>query len=277
MKKTGFLQRAAFAFSLLLSVLYGCESEGPDDLGAQPTASFTATPVTGKANTYLLSSNSQNAFRYQWDIGTGQGLRAGSAVDTAYFLLKGTYQVKLYAHGRGGYDTAMQTVTVAEDDLSPILNNLTFQLLTAKSWKLDPDPAAAAVIVGTEGNPGQYYGGGPLAGCQTDDVYAFAFADNKFTVTYNANGSTFNGGNVAPNYACGGDKSYTNNFTFSTAVDGAGIATITLPGIAPPDKFIGTTDISSNNFRIISISPTNMVLRSGTKNETVHQFKFVAQ
>lgn len=258
-------------FSLLMS----CEKENYE-LGEKATASFSVSPVNGKANTYLLTSNSQNAFRYQWDIGTGQGPKAGKEVDTAYFLFKGTYQVKLYAYGRGGYDTAVQTITVANDDLTPILNNETFKMLTSKSWRLDPTPGANAIIVGTEGNPAQYFGGGGLAGCQTDDVYNFAYTNSSFVLTYNANGSTFNGGNVAPNFNCGSDRSYTANFTFSTSVDGAGIATITLPGGTPPNRFIGVTDVSSNNYRIISITPTSMVLRSGTKSETVHQFKFVA-
>lgn len=252
-------------------------SKDKHELGNKAVASFTVTPVTGKANTYLLTSTSQNAFRYQWDIGAGQGIRSGKEVDTAYFLFKGTYNVKLYAHGRGGFDTAVQTITVANDDLTPILNNPTFQALVAKSWKFDPNPAAAAVIVGTESNPAAYYGGGPLAACQLDDVYTFAFVNNNFQVTYTANGATFNGGNVNPNYACGGDRSFTTNFTFSTTVDGAGLATITLPGVTPPNRFLGVTDVTSNNYRIISISPTQMVLRSGKRNETVHQFKLIAQ
>jgi hypothetical protein len=257
-------------------IFFSC-SKDKYELGNKAVASFSVTPVTGKANTYLLTSTSQNAFRYQWDIGAGQGIRGGKEVDTAYFLFKGTYNIKLYAHGRGGFDTAVQTVTVANDDLTPILNNPTFQALIAKSWKFDPDPNSKAVIVGTESNPAAYFGGGALASCQLDDVYTFAFVNNSFQLTYAANGSTFNGGNVSPNFACGGDRSFTSNFTFSSTVDGAGIATITLPGGTPPNRFIGVTDVSSNNFRIISISPTAMVLRSGKKNETVHQFKFIAQ
>ncbi|MEO5564583.1 MAG: hypothetical protein ABIR18_14145, partial [Chitinophagaceae bacterium] len=209
---------------------------------------------------------------FQWDKGNGSFVK-GKALDTAYFPLKGTFKVQLRAFGRGGYDTSSQSVTITVDD---ILNNPTFQMLTAKSWKLNPAVGANAIIVGTDGNPGQYFGGGALADCQKDDVYTFT---TGLKLNYAANGATFNGGNIAPNFNCGNDRSYSNvSFTFDPRPPsaGAGIASITLPGAVLPN-FIGVTDISSNNYRIISISATSLVLRSGTATETVHQFKFIPQ
>ena len=247
------------------------------ELGTPATAAFSVSPVTGKANTYSLASTATNGFLLQYNLGDGSATRAGKVSDTAYFPKKGTYIITQYAYGRGGYTTATQTVTVATDDFSSIANNPTFQLLVAKTWKLDPNPTANAVIVGTEGNPGQYYPGGPLAACQIDDTYKFNFSSNVFTLVYNAAGSTFNGGNIAPNYSCAADLSYNTPFVFTPTADGAGIATITLPGFNPPARFIGTTDVTSNNYRIISISATNMVLRAGKKDETTFQFKFIAQ
>lgn len=248
-----------------------CTPDKETALGEPADASFTMSPIAGRVNTYLLTSTSVNAFGYQWDKGNGTFVK-GKQVDTAYFPLRGTYSVKLRAFGRGGYDTASQSVTITVDD---ILANPIFQMLTAKTWKLNPDPVANAVIVGTESNPAQYYGGGPLANCQIDDTYTFT---TGLKLAYNANGSTFNGGNLAPNYSCAGDRSYSNlSFTFAPGVTaGAGIATITLP-TPVPTNFIGVTDISSNFYRIISISANAMVLRSGTTTETVHQFKFIAQ
>ena len=145
----------------------------------------------------------------------------------------------------------------------------------SKNWRFDGAPGANAIIVGTEANPSEYFGGGPLAGCQLDDVYTF-FATNR--VSYNANGSTFNGGNIAPNYNCGDNRSYSNaTFTFGATTGGrAGLATLVLPG-TPLPLFIGTTDIPDNTYRIIEISPTRMVLRAGNGSGTVFQFKFVAQ
>jgi hypothetical protein len=151
------------------------------------------------------------------------------------------------------------------------------QLLTGasgKSWKLDATPGANAIIVGTEGNPAEYFGGGPLADCQTDDVYTFNPANS---LNYNANGSTFNGGNIAPNYNCGDNRTYNATFTFGATTGGvAGIATVQLPGVPLP-YFIGTTDVPDNTYRIIEITPTRMTLRAGSGSGTVFQFKMVAQ
>jgi len=146
---------------------------------------------------------------------------------------------------------------------------------SSKSWKLNPADGANTIIVGTEGNPSEYFGGGAIDGCQMDDVYTFTSANQ---VNYNANGATFNGGNIAPNYNCGSDRSYNVAYTFSATTGGvAGLATIQLPS-APPAAFIGTTDVpNENTYRIIDITPTTMVLRAGNGSGTVFQFKFIAQ
>jgi hypothetical protein len=147
---------------------------------------------------------------------------------------------------------------------------------SSRSWKLDASTGANAIVVGTEGNPSDYYGGGPLEpNCQVDDVYTFSSSDN---LNYNANGSTFNGGNIAPNYNCGADRSFTVNYVFGPITGGAsGLAAIQLPS-APPANFIGTTDVPTENYyRIIEITPTRMLLRAGNGSGTVFQFKFVRQ
>src|SRR5690606_15958690 len=113
--------------------------------------------------------------------------------------------------------------------------------------------------------------------CQLDDEYRFAFIDNGFKLIYTANGATFNAGNLEPQYTCGADRSYESAFTFTTTADGVGIASITLPAGNPPDRFIGVTDVSSNNSRIISISATELVLRSGTTSTPVHQMSLCAK
>lgn len=275
MNKKSFVRHQCLTLVALFCFFsWGCKDEDyASKLGTPAKASFKVTKVQGKVNTYLLESTSQNAYRYQWDFGLNDGPKSAGASTEAYFISKGTYNVKLYAYGEGGYDIATQPIVVDQDDFTPTLNNATYQLLTAHAWKLDPT-SAAPITVGTENNPAEYFGGGALAGCQVDDDYTFSFANNAFKLSYKANGQTFNGGNVAPNYNCGTDRSYDVAFTFSTTVQGAGIATITIPG-NPPDRFIGVTDVSSNNYRIISISANEMILRSGKSNEVVHQMRFV--
>lgn len=257
----------------LVTFLSAC-SYDIKDIGPKATAAFTVTPITGQTNRYLLTSTSQNAFIYEWDKANGKGYVRTKATDTAYFADKGTYIIKLMAYGPGGIDSTTQSVVVANDDPAGFTP---FKLLTTRSWKLDPVATANAVTVGTENNPAEYYAGGPLADCQTDDVYTFS---PNNTLTYKANGATFNAGNVAPNYSCAADKSYNNvAFNFTNAVSGglAGIATIQLTG-TPPTNFIGVTDVPAENvYRIISISQTAMVLRAGNGSGTVFQFKFIAQ
>lgn len=275
MNNKSFVRHHCLLLLALITLFsFGCKDEDyANKLGTPAKASFKVTKVAGKVNTYLLESTSANAYRYQWDLGLNEGLKTAGASTEAYFISKGTYNVKLYAYGEGGYDIATQAVVVEQDDFTPTLNNATYKLLTAHAWKLDGN-SAAPIIVGTENNPAEYFGGGALAACQLDDDYTFSFANNAFKLSYKANGQTFNAGNIAPNYNCGSDRSYDTSFTFSTTVAGAGIATITIAGNVP-DRFIGVTDVTSNNYRIISISATEMILRSGKSNETVHQMRFV--
>lgn len=163
-----------------------------------------------------------------------------------------------------------KVVTLTLADINNILNGG-----SSKTWRLDDAPGANAIIVGTEANPSQYFGGGGLDPCQIDDRYTFSVGN---LISYNANGSTFNGGNIAPNYNCGSDRSYNNAYVFGPVSGGvAGIASLQLPS-APPNIFIGTTDVPTENvYRVIEISPTKLVLRAGNGSGTVFQFKFIPQ
>lgn len=164
-----------------------------------------------------------------------------------------------------------KVVALTLSDIKAILNGG-----SSKSWKLDPAPGANPIVVGTEADPFQYFPGGALdPNCQSDDVFTFTSTDR---VIYNANGATFNGGNIAPNYNCGSDRSFNSGFTFTATTGGvAGLATIQLPP-NPPTIFIGVTDVPAENvYRIIEISPTRMLLRAGYGSGTIFQFKFIAQ
>jgi PKD repeat protein len=145
----------------------------------------------------------------------------------------------------------------------------------SKTWRLDPSAGANPIVVGTEASPSTYFGGGPLDNnCQSDDKFTFTAANS---LIYDANGSTFNGGNIAPNYNCGSNRSFTAAYTFGPTTGGvAGLGTIQLPG-APPTTFIGVTDVPAENmYRIIDITATKMTLRAGNGTNTIFQFKFIA-
>ncbi len=173
--------------------------------------------------------------------------------------------------GTGGQRLEIKLKKVVSLTLADI--NLLLNGGSSKAWRLDPTPGANTIIVGTESNPSQYFGGGAIDPCQIDDRYTFSVGN---LVSYNAAGSTFNGGNIAPNYNCGADRSYNTSYVFGPVTGGvAGIASIQLPS-APPAIFIGTTDVPSENlYRIISITNNSMVLRAGNGLGTVFQFKFI--
>ncbi len=140
----------------------------------------------------------------------------------------------------------------------------------SKTWLLDPDSTAKAIVVGTEGNPSEYYAGGKLATCQVDDEYTF-FSNN--TVSYDAKGSTYQPGT----YICGPDNSYTPvAFTVENVENGlSGVKEIKLP--ADAKYFIGIKDRApENTYRILKLTPAGMTLMSGTSTGGVrHTMKFV--
>lgn len=105
------------ATALVFTGLISCTpTKGPSGLGPLPKAAFTVTPLSGAVNQYVLSSSSTGAFAYYWDQGVGTGAKSGGTSDTVYYNKAGTYSVELLAVGKGGYDTSVQTITVAADD-----------------------------------------------------------------------------------------------------------------------------------------------------------------
>jgi PKD repeat protein len=235
-----------------------------------PKANSSKFKVVAKAN--------QNPKIILDGINTGRPfIGTTDVVDSNMYTIQAydanTITLRATLEGSGGVLLEVKLKKIVVLTLADIKNLLTGG--SSKSWKLDPSAGAAAIIVGTEANPAEYFGGGALDGtCQTDDVYTFTSAN---TLTYNANGSTFNGGNVSPNYNCGDNRSYSGiAYTFGATTGGvAGIATIQIPQ-TPPTIFIGTTDVPSENvYRIIEISSNKLILRAGNGSGTVFQFKFI--
>ena len=247
----------------LTAVVEGADASNPNGNGSGMVA-ITASAV--------------NALSYKIDFGDGTSQILSSGTVNYKYTKTGIfdYTITVNAIGTGGATSTISkkiTVLVSFEVPADILLALTGG--SSKSWKLDPASGANSITVGTDANPTRDYAGGPLADCQIDDVYTFT-ADGK--ITYNANGATFNGGNIAPNYNCGDNRSYANQaFTFSAVEGGAaGLLTIKLPS-APPARFIGTTDVPSDNiYRIIEINSDKMILRAGSGAAGIFQFKFIA-
>ena len=140
-------KRFAFGAAVVISaVAFSCKYD-IKDLAPKPVASFTVTPVTGQTNKYLLTSTSQNTFRYDWDKAVGTGYVQGKQVDTVYFPDKGTYSVGLLAYGQSGMDSTRQNITVAADDPAAITPLKILTGNASKTWVLD-QPGGGALWVG---------------------------------------------------------------------------------------------------------------------------------
>ncbi len=214
-------------------LLFSCKYE-VKDLMPNPKASFTATPVPGAPNKYLLTSTSINAFRYDWDKG-GTGYVQGKQIDTVYFPYLGAYTVKLFVFGQSGVDSASQVINVAANDPTACQGTqLGFiTSCTSKKWKLDP--TAAAYKVGPGPNDGSWWssGLGDVTGrsCEFNDEYTFTFSAAR-TFSYDNKGDFYGDGYLGNNSnACQPSSNYTaaqapwgsGSFTY-TFTQGAGIA-----------------------------------------------------
>jgi hypothetical protein len=215
-------------------VFNGCKYD-VKDLQPKPVASFTVTPVTGVSNKYILTSNSQNSFRYDWDKAGGAGFVQGKAVDTVYFPYMGNYTVKLFVYGQSGMDSTSRVINVTSNDPTACVGTpLGFiTSCTSKKWKLDPD--AGAYKVGPNPNDGSWWsnnvGDVTARSCEFNDEYIFAFSAAR-TFTYDNKGDFYGDGYLGNNSnACEPSSNYTavqapfgsGSFTYSFT-QGAGVA-----------------------------------------------------
>lgn len=97
--------------------LTACFPEAEDfSLGEVAVAEFTVTDISTdeNRNTYVLTSTTQGAFEYKWELGNGE-VHTGGPIDTAYYPDKGTYTVTLTVLSQGGYSTATRDIVVEND------------------------------------------------------------------------------------------------------------------------------------------------------------------
>jgi len=227
---------------LLFSILFFSCKYDVRDLSPKPKASFTVTPVAGVPNKYLLTSTSENAFRFDWDKGGGTGYVQGKQVDTVYFPYLGNYTIKLFVFGHSGVDSASQIITVAANDPAACVGTqLGFiTSCTSKKWKLDP--TAAAYKVGPGPNDGSWWSSGlgdvTARSCEFNDEYTFTFSAAR-TFNYDNKGDFYGDGYLgnnsnscqpSSNYTAvqvpWGSGSFTYIFTQNAGVAGLGQLTV---------------------------------------------------
>jgi len=213
-------------------------------LAPKPKASFTVTPVTGQVNKYLLTSTSQNSFRWDWDKGAGSYTQ-GKEVDTVYFVFSGNYTVRLFVFGQSGIDSSSQVINVAASDPTACVGTqLGFiTSCTSKKWKLDPD--IGAYKVGPNPNDGSWWQNGlgdvPARSCEFNDEYVFSFNANT-TFAYDNKGDFYADGYLGNNtFGCEPSGNYTavqrpwgsGTFTYSFTKNAgvAGLGQLTVRGL----------------------------------------------
>lgn len=221
--------------------LHSCKYD-VKDLGAKPVASFTVTPVAGVPNKYILTSTSQNSFRFDWDKASGNGFVQGKSVDSVYFPYMGNYTVKLRVFGQSGIDSASQVINVTANDPTACQGTqLGFiTSCTSKKWKLDP--AAAAYKVGPGPNDGSWwsnsFGDVATRSCEFNDEYTFVFSAAR-TFAYDNKGDFYGDGylgnnsstcqpssNYTPIQAPWGTGNFTYSFTPNAGINGLGQLTV---------------------------------------------------
>lgn len=262
-------------------IFMGCKYD-TTELGPKPVASFTVAPISGQTNKYLLTSTSQNAFRYDWDKANGAGYVGGKAVDTVYFPDAGTYKLRLFVYGQSGIDSAAQMLTVATDDPAAITP---FKILTGnstKKWKLAPE--AGALWIGPSDLSSAWWQNntGDVTGrsCLFNDEYTFSKTGNVMTFDSKGDFYVDEEGGVPwpagmPAVGCYANsaipaqfQAWANNgsFTFDVLgntklkVIGTGAHLGLYKAATPPDAAV-TAPQTSVTYDIVSLTPTRLVIK----------------
>jgi hypothetical protein len=265
---------------VLSSLVYSSCKYDLRELGPKPAASFTVSPISGQTNKYLLTSTSQNAFRYQWDKGGGAYVE-GKAIDTVYFPDAGTYKVKLFVFGHNGIDSTSQTIQVANDDPAALTP---FKILTGnsqKKWKLAPE--AGALWIGPDAATTWWQNGVAdvtSRSCLFNDEYTFVKAGNQ--LIFDSKGDFYvdeEAGNPHPSgmpaVGCYANsaipaqfRAWANSGTFTFDVinnnklklTGTGAHLGLYKAANPPDAAVGSPQ-PSITYDIVSITPNRFIVK----------------
>ncbi|SIN74461.1 PKD domain-containing protein [Chitinophaga niabensis] len=161
------------------------ESEKMDLVSAAP-ATFTAVPLAANPNKIVVTSTTSGGFIWKWQYGASG--TSAKEKDTLTFSKKGNYNIQLTVFTRGGFTTAAQAVTIAND--LPAVDIL-------KGGNMEAGSEAHWTLLNT-------------GGAQT--TIAIAGGVMRFSNTANSNGGIYQAINVIAG----------KEYTFSGKVKGAG-------------------------------------------------------
>lgn len=285
MKKKKFITNilVVLVAGSVITLLPACKKYAVRELGPKPVASFSITPISGQVNKYLLTSTSQNAFRFDWDKAKGGGYIKGKEIDTVYFPDRGDYVIKLLVFGHSGMDSTSKSLNVPNDDPAALTP---FKMLTGNSsrtWKLAPEAGALFIAPTTTSNPPWWQNNVndvTVRSCLFLDEYTFVKAGN--VVQYNSKGDFWvdeEAGNPwpagMPPVGCYANnaipvqyQAWANsaNFTFEVLNDtklklnGTGAHLGLYKAGTPPDAAL-SAPAASVTYDIVSITPTRFVVK----------------
>lgn len=223
---------------ILVACISSCKKDNPADLGALPKADFKAIPQTNPNEILFVNTSTPSAIP-RWRMNElGQTIVGDSAI--VGFDVAGTYNVTLFAMGRGGIDSVTKQIVIAQNDPTACLRNVKGFIAgcgsTGKTWKLNPE-AGAYKVGDASPTAGNWWssGAGDVGGraCEFNDEYKFTYSSGVFN--YDNKGDFYGDGylgnnsndcqpnsNYTPTQAPWGSNNYTYSFTEKAGIAGKG-------------------------------------------------------
>jgi hypothetical protein len=121
--------RAIFPLALSVFVLFGCQKQTNTNYEVYGkvdslVASFTVTPVKGDSTRFVVTNTTPGScVGTRWNSDQGNGFVGGRVIDTLFYPIAGTYNIKMQALDKRGnlYTTGPIAVTTTANDPRYIL------------------------------------------------------------------------------------------------------------------------------------------------------------
>lgn len=116
--------RIIFPLALVAFFLFGCQKQANDSYEVYGkvdslTASFTVTPVKGDSTRFVVTNTTPGiCVGTRWNADQGSGFVGGRVIDTLFYPLAGTYNIKMQALDKRGnlYTAGPIAVTTTVND-----------------------------------------------------------------------------------------------------------------------------------------------------------------
>lgn len=249
-----------------------------------PTGLALTTAITGVTTAYpngngsgnvSLTFTAANTINYKVDFGDGQTAILPGGTLTHKYSIPGTadYTITINAIGKGGSTSTISKkikVFVAFEIPTTILDGLTGG--SSKIWVTDKNAAAHFGVGPADSFYPDWYAAGPnerAPELYDDEITFTKDANNNISMVLNNKGLTFIIGAATSYYSfTGGDGNYavntagTKNLVFMNATSASTAANSTRIQFMVPGNGLVNAGFGSNTYEILSISSTQVNLRT---------------